>query len=320
MKAVVRTNYGGPRSLELVEMSIPTPDSNELLIRIKATTVNRTGCAILTGNPWIMRLFTGLTKPKRRTTGTDFAGIVEAMGSAVKGFRLGDRVWGFNDNGLSTHAEYACIGTNKTILKIPEGIDFKTAVASAEGAHYAYYFLDKVSVQPGDEILVNGGTGAIGSALIQLCRFKGANVTATCRGEHSELVRKLGAQRTIDYTATDFTKDSSTFDFVFDSVGKSTFFKCKSLLKKKGIYISSELGPNMQNVWLSLLCPLFPGKTVKFPVPLSPKRSLAFIQERLIDGSFRPLIDNSYSLEEVPQAFEYVMSEQKVGNVLIEIE
>ncbi len=320
MKAIVRDNYGSPKVLRLEEIPVPSPKQNELLVRIEATTVNRTGCAILTGKPWVMRLFAGLTKPKLKTTGTDFAGVVAAVGENVRGFQQGDRIWGFHDIGLATHAEYACINNKNTILGIPEDIDFKTAVASAEGAHYAFYFLEKVSVSRGDAVLINGGTGAIGSALIQLCRYLGATVTATCKSEHAEVVKGLGAQRTIDYTSTDFTKDTQRFDFVFDAVGKSTFFKCQNLLKKNGVYISSELGPNLQNVWLSLLRPFLPGKSVRFPVPLSPKKSLAFIRDRLLDGSFHPLIDRSFTLEEVPAAFHYVMSEQKVGNVLIEIQ
>ncbi|MBT8292673.1 MAG: NAD(P)-dependent alcohol dehydrogenase, partial [Eudoraea sp.] len=284
-----------------------------------ATTVNRTDCANLRAKPDIMRLTMGLFRPKKHILGTDFAGVVEQSGSGTSRFQPGDRVFGMDDSGLASQAEYLVISDKKAISKIPENTPIEQAVASVEGAHYALNFINKVKLNPGQKVMVNGGTGAIGSAMIQLLVHFGAEVTASCRPEHKEAVRKLGAKRTIDYTQTDFTKDNERFDYVFDSVGKSTFFKCKPLLKKKGVYISSELGPYIQNPFLALLTPLFGGKQVRFPLPVNIQHSLDLMHKLLGSGEFNPLIDCSYLLEEVSAAYAYVESGQKVGNVVLKM-
>ncbi|MBT8211197.1 MAG: NAD(P)-dependent alcohol dehydrogenase, partial [Eudoraea sp.] len=274
MKAAFRNRYGPPASIEVKEVPKPVPGAGEYLIRVHATTVNRTDCANLRAKPDIMRLTMGLFRPKKHILGTDFAGVVEQSGRDTSRFQPGDRVFGMDDSGLCSQAEYLVISEKKAICIIPDGISFEQAAASAEGTHYALNFINKVKLYSGQKVMVNGGTGAIGSAMIQLLIHFGAEVTASCRPEHKEAVRKMGAKRTIDYTQTDFTKDNERFDYVFDSVGKSTFFKCKPLLKKKGVYISSELGPYIQNPLLALLTPLFGGKQVRFPLPVNIQRSL----------------------------------------------
>lgn len=320
MKETFRSQYGPPEVLRIWEQDKPQPGNNEILVKVHAATVNRTDCAILTGRPFIMRFFTGLFKPVSPTTGTDFAGVVESTGKDVRKFKEGDKIWGFYDNGLASHAEYITVSEQRAIAHIPENISFPQAAASAEGVHYAYNFINKVKLKPGDKVLINGATGAIGSAAVQLAKYYGAEVSATCRGEHEEIVKSLGADHTIDYTKEDFTKRDEKYDFIFDTVGKSTFSRCKPVLKKKGIYISSELGPYSQNPFLALFTPISGGRKVKFPVPLNPQASLDYSKGLLEEGKFKPLIDREYTLEEIADAFRYVISGQKVGNVIIVME
>ncbi len=319
MKAVIRTKYGPPDVLSIKEVEIPKPKDNEVLVRVYATTVNRTDCGILWAKPFIMRFITGLFKPKSPTPGTDFAGKIEAVGKNVTAFETGNRVWGFNDEGLGSHAEYIAIAANKAITTIPANFTYEQAAASAEGAHYAYNIINKVKLQAGQKVLVNGATGAIGSALVQLLKSFDIYVTAVCGTNGIALVKSLGADKVIDYTAKDFTKDDGKYDFVFDAVGKSTFAKCKPLLHPNGIYISSEPGPGLQNLFLALFTPLLGGKKVIFPFPSNIKRSLSFIKDLVEKGKFKPLIDRKYLLDQIAEAYRFVASGQKVGNVIIDL-
>ncbi|MEK6477658.1 NAD(P)-dependent alcohol dehydrogenase [Catalinimonas sp. 4WD22] len=320
MKAAYHVEYGLPEVLSLREIEKPVPKKNELLIRVHATTVNRTDCGILGARPFVLRFITGLFKPKLPVTGTDFAGEVEAVGDKVSRFKIGDKVWGFNDQGISSHAEYMTIAEKLAILPLPPGFTYAQAAASVEGAHYAYNFINKVKLQAGQKAVVNGATGAIGSALLQLLKYHDIYVTAVCRSVHFETVKALGADKVIDYTREDFTQDTEQYDYVMDAVGKSTFFKCKPLLKKKGIYISSELGPNNQNMFLPIITPLGRGKKVVFPFPISIEKSMEFVSKLIEEGKFTPLIDKrTFTLEEIREAFTYVDSGQKIGNVLLKM-
>lgn len=320
MRAVIRTQYCAPALLQIQEIAQPIPNDHEVLIKVIATTVNRTDCAVVSGKPFIIRFFTGLWKPRLASPGTDFAGIIEAVGKGVKHFKIGDRVWGFDDNGLGSQAEYMTLSEDKAMLTIPDNITYQQAAASAEAAHYAYNFINKVNIKPGDNVMLNGATGGIGSAALQLLKNMGATVTATCRGQHMELIKSLGADHVIDYEKEDFTKNKQKYHFVFDAVGKSTFSKCKPLLHPGGIYISSELGPGGQNPFLAMITPLLGGKRVIFPIPLNIKKSLHFIKTLIEAGKFKPLLDErSYPLEDIAAAYHYVASEQKVGNVVLEL-
>ncbi len=320
MKATTHSKYGNPEVLKIAEIPKPSPKTNELLIRVKATTINRTDCANLLAKPFIMRFFNGLFSPRNPIPGTDFAGIVEEVGSGVSNFKVGDRVFGFDDGGLSSQAEFLVISFKKAIELIPADCSFETAIASVEGAHYALNFINKVKIKSGDKVLINGGTGAIGSALVQFSKNKGAYVTAVCRAEHIEQMKSLGANKVIEYTKEDFTMGDDFYDFIFDAVGKSTFFKCKRLLKKNGTYISSELGPFVQNPFLSLVTPVLKGKQVKFPIPFHPEKSLKQMALMIHEGKFKPLIDRVYPLEKIREAYDYVLKGQKVGNVILKME
>jgi NADPH:quinone reductase-like Zn-dependent oxidoreductase len=205
------------------------------------------------------------------------------------------------------------------LATIPADLTYEEAAPSTEGSQYALSMIRSAKVQRGQVVLVNGATGAIGSAAVQLLRQVGARVTAVCGTEHVELVRGLGADRVVDYTAEDFTKDEQAYDAVLDAVGKSSFGRCRRLLKPRGIYVSSDLGPLSQNPILALITPLFGGKRVRFPIPRDNQEMVRYFKELLESGAFRPLIDRRYRLEEIVEAYRYVESGQKIGNVVISV-
>ncbi|MEX0965956.1 MAG: NAD(P)-dependent alcohol dehydrogenase [Bacteroidia bacterium] len=317
MKAAIRRNYCSPSQIRIEQIEKPIPKDDEVLIKVYSATVNRTDCANLTAKPFIMRFVLGLFKPRKTILGTDFGGEVIKTGKNVKSFNIGDRVFGFNDTGAESQAEYLAT-TIENVFPIPGNIDFKKAAASLEGAHYAYSFLHKVKIKPGHRILINGATGGIGSALLQFVRQYDVKITATCNTKNIELVKSLGADKIFDYTKEDFTNDEDKYDFVFDTVGKSTFRKCKSILNEKGVYISSELGPYSQNVFYPLLNSIS-SKKVIFPIPFHKKTTIPYISNHLETGKFQPVIDREYQLEDISKAYEYVIKGEKTGNVLINI-
>jgi len=297
MKAALRKEYCSPDKIIIENIDKPTPKDNELLIKIHATTVNRTDCANLTAKPFIMRFVLGFFKPRITTLGTDLAGEVVSMGKHVKSFKIGDRVFAFNDTGSASQAEFTIVQANN-LFPIPDNISFEQAAASLEGAHYAYSTIRKVNIQGGQSILINGATGAIGST------------------KNIALIKSLGADKVYDYLNEDFATKNDKYDFIFDSVGKSTFGKCKPLLKDDGIYISSELGPYSQNVFYAL-CARVMRKKVIFPIPCTTQESIPFIINQLRKGTFKPVIDRTYSLNEISKAYDYVIQGEKTGNVVI---
>lgn len=324
MKAVIQNQYGPPENLQLCEIQKPEPKANEVLIKVMATTVNRTDCAILLARPFVSRFFTGLFKPNSPVPGTDFSGQVEAIGSEVSSIKVGDRVWGFNDTGLKSQAQYLVLKDKEAIFIIPEGFSYEQAAASAEGAHYAFNFINKINIQKGEKVLVNGATGAIGSAAVQLLKHMEVHVTAVGHSDNYDLVRSLGADKVINFDEQDFTKDGAGYHYVFDAVGKSTFSQCRPLLLPGGIYASSELGPNAQNLFLALSTPITgkklgwqDGKRVIFPIPFNIKASLSLVKSLMEQGKFNPLIDRKFPMEAIREAYSYVMSGQKIGNVVI---
>ena len=319
MKAVVRYQYGNFNQVRIENMPKPKLKSNDVMIRVYATTVNRTDCGVLTGSPYIFRFFVGWPKPRTPILGTDFAGIVEGVGEKVTKFKVGDKVWGFDDNGLPSQAEYLVYHEDKNILPIPDGLSFKEAAACAEGTHYAVNFLKYVKLGPESKVLVNGATGGIGSALVQLLKYQGVKVTATANTKNMELIQSLGIDKVIDYEKEDFTKLGEEFDVIFDAVGKSTFGKCKAILNKNGCYLSSELGDGIENLYLPLITKLKGGKRVLFPLPTDIKGSMAVIQKMVMEGKFRPIIEKSFSIEQAREAYQYVAAGQKTGNVVFEI-
>lgn len=313
MKAAIRTKYGLPELLKIQEVDLPTPNDNEVLVKVYATTVSRTDNHLLEGTPFIMRLFSGLFKPRLPITGTDFAGQIESTGKNVSAFKTGDNVMGFGFMGLQSHAQYITIPEDKAIITMPGNISYEEAAACIEGAFYAHNLVENIKPVARQNALVYGATGAIGSSTLQFLHLKGVSVTAVCNGEHSELVKSLGADRIIDYKKEDFTKDREQYDFILDSIGRSTFAKCKPLLKKKGIYSSA----GGMNLLLVLITPLLGGKKVVFAPPKNLKGFLSFIKDLLEKGKFKPVIDRKYPLDKIVEAFSYVASGQKIGNVII---
>ncbi len=317
MKAAIRRNYGSPRQITVENIKRPVPKDNEVLIKVGATTVNRTDCANLTAKPFIMRFVIGLFKPGKIILGTDFAGEVSSTGKNVKSFNIGDKVFGFNDTGSGSQAEYLTTSI-KNVFPIPDQIDYKQAAASLEGAHYAYTFLHKATIRTGQNILINGASGGIGSALLQFVRQYDVKITATCNTKNIGLIKSLGADKVYDYTKEDFTEDNDYYDYIFDTVGKSTFGKCKSLLKEKGVYMSSELGPYSQNIFYPLWTSIS-SKKVIFPIPYNMQKTIPYISNLLEERKFKPVTDREYLLKDIAMAYEYVMTGQKTGNVLIEM-
>jgi NADPH:quinone reductase-like Zn-dependent oxidoreductase len=319
MKAVVYKKYGPPEVAQLTDIPKPVPNDQEILIKVHASTVNRTDAGFRSASYFISRFWTGLFSPKHQVLGCEFAGVVEAVGKNVSSFKIDDRVFGFNDKTCGGHGEYLTIAESDAVTHMPTNISFEEAATLTEGVHYALVDIKASNIQKGQQAMVYGATGAIGSAAVQLLKHFGVNATAVCNTKNVELVRSLGADTVIDYQTQDFTKTQTKFDLIFDSVGKSSFGQCKPLLNAKGIYISTELGKNAENVWLAMITPLFGGRKVLFPLPTITKEDVNFFKTLYEKGEFKPVIDRYYTLEQIVEAYKYVESGQKTGNVVIRV-
>jgi NADPH:quinone reductase-like Zn-dependent oxidoreductase len=320
MRAAVRTRYGPPDVVRVVEVEKPAAKDNEVLVRVHATTVNRTDCGLRAAKPFIYRFFLGLRRPRLTVLGNEFAGQVEAVGAGVTSFEVGDRVFGFSGTLFGAHAEYLTMAADGMLATMPADLSYEEAAPCAEGSLYALALIRTAKLRSGQGVLVNGGTGAIGSAAVQLLKDTGAVVTAVCGTEHMELVRSLGADRVIDYTAEDFTRDERRYDVVLDAVGKSSFGRCRRLLKPGGLYLSTDLGPLSQNPVLALVTPLFGGRRVRFPIPRQDQGTVAYLKERIESGAFKPLIDRRYRLDQIVEAYRYVETGRKVGSVVVSVD
>ncbi len=320
MKAAIYNKYGPPEVVQLAETKQPVPKDNEVLIKVHTTTVNRTDCGFRSAEYFIVRFFSGLISPKNKTLGSEFAGEIEAIGKGVKSLKQGDKVFGYNDTKFGAHAQYMVMAENEPIATMPEGMTYEEAAPITEGAHYALCDIRAAKITSGQKVLINGATGAIGSAAVQIVKYLGANVTAVCDTKNVDLLKSLGADQVIDYKKEDFTELKQTFDVVFDAVGKSTFGKCKPLLGKDGIYMSTELGPMSQNPFLALITPLTGGKKVLFPMPTISQKDVVFLKELVVKGHYKPLIDRRYPIEQIVEAYRYVETGQKTGNVVITID
>jgi NADPH:quinone reductase-like Zn-dependent oxidoreductase len=337
MKAAVHTRYGPPEVVRISEVARPTVEDDEVLVNVHATTVNRTDCGFRSGRPLIARLaisaftaaqvsgplakatafLTGLVRPHTTVLGNEFAGVVEVVGAAVTAFAVGERVFGYSGDRFGAHAEYLSIPEAGPLATMPSNLTYEQTAASTEGAHYALSLIRAAKIHSGQDILVNGATGAIGSAAVQLLKSLGATVTAVCDTKNLRLVSGLGADRVIDYTAEDFTKDEQTYDVVLDAVGKSSFGRCNRLLRPGGTYLSSELGRWAQNPVLALVTPLFGGKRVMFPIPKHDQQMVRYFKELIESGRFTPVIDRRYPFDQIVEAYRYVETGQKIGNVVI---
>jgi len=317
MRAAIYKKYGPPEVVKLAETDRPSPKANEVLVKVLATTVNRTDCGFRSAEYFVSRFFSGLFKPKYGILGNEFAGIVEEVGKDVRLLFVGDKVFGYNDVNFGAHAEYMTIAETDAITTMPDHLTFEEAAPITEGAHYALCDIRAARIKSGQNVMIYGASGAIGSAAVQLLKYFGARVTGVCNTQNVEVVKSLGADQVIDYLTEDFTKIDLKFDFIFDAVGKSSFRQCKPLLKKNGTYISTELGKNSENIFLALLTPISGGKKVLFPLPSIKKEDVVFLKKLVETGRFKPLVDRLYPLDNIVDAYKYVETGQKRGNVVI---
>ena len=319
MKAVVYSKYGPPEVARLMEVPKPIPKDNEVLVKVYSSTVNRTDAGFRSAVYFISRFWSGLLRPKYQILGCEFAGVVEETGKDVKEFKEGDKVFGFNDKTFGGHGEYLTIAEAGALTVMPANIGFDEAAPLTEGAYYAWMGIRAAKIKSGQNVLVYGATGAIGSAAVQILKHFGATVVAVCGTKNIELVKGLGANSVIDYQTQDFTKTTNRYDFILDAVGKSSFGQCKPLLTDKGIYISTELGKNAENILFALVTPLLGGKKLLFPIPAINKNDVLFLKELFQQGEYKPVIDRQYDLSQIVEAYQYVDSGQKTGNVLLKV-
>jgi NADPH:quinone reductase-like Zn-dependent oxidoreductase len=319
MKAIVYKKYGPPEVAILMEVTKPQPKENEVLIKVYSSTINRTDAGFRSAEYFISRFWTGILRPKHQILGCEFAGIIEGIGRRVTTFRKGDKVFGFNDKTCGGHGEYLTIAETDAVATMPDNLSFDEAAALTEGAHYALVGIRAAKVEPGQNVVVYGATGAIGSSAVQLLKHFGAKITAVCNTKNVELVKSLGADIVIDYQTQDFTQTENKYQFILDAVGKSSFGQCKPLLTKKGIYISSELGKNAENIFFALTTPILGGKKVLFSIPTINKKDVIFFKELAEKKEFKPLIDRLYKLDQIVEAYKYVESGQKIGNVVLKL-
>jgi|694.fasta_scaffold10007_6 NADPH:quinone reductase-like Zn-dependent oxidoreductase len=319
MKAAKHTIYGGPEVVTVTDIPKPQPQKNEIIIRVIASTVNRTDDGLRSASYFISRFFTGLFKPKQQVLGSEFSGIVEQVGEGVSKWKSGDHVFGFNDTRMGAHAEFMVLHDDDAIALKPENLSFQQAASLSEGGHYALADIYAAKVKSGDEVLVYGATGAIGTAAVQLLKYMGVKVTAVVDSNRVELAHSLGADVVIDYEKTDYSELPHRFDLVFDSVGKSSFSVARKVLKPSGIYVSTELGKRGDNVWRGLISRFQSGQRVLFPIPLTRLEDIQLLGKLAADGKYTPVIDRVYRLDDIVEAHRYVGSGQKTGNVIIEI-
>lgn len=318
MKAAIAPKYGPPDVVRVVDLPIPEPKSDELLIRVRCATVNRTDCGFRSAEYGIVRVFGGFFKPKNPVLGCEFAGEVAAVGRKVTRYAVGDRVFGFDDYRFGSHAEYRISKETDALSRIPAGIDFETAAAITEGAHYALCDLRAAKLREGQRILINGTTGAIGSAAVQLAKHMGAHVTAVCDTTNMDRVRALGADIVVDYKNEDVVNRGGRYAIVFDAVGKRRYRDFITVMEDDGVFMSTELGQGAENVTLALKGLFRKGrKRVLFPIPTINAEMVAYLGGLTSSGAFTPIIDRSYALNDIVEAYHYVETGMKTGNVLL---
>ena len=321
MKAVIVNNYGGPQVLEVKNIEKPTPKANEVLIKIKATSITAASTMMRKGKPYFGRLFLGLTKPKIKTPGTDLSGVIESIGAEVVNFKIGDQVMAETDLNFGAYAEYICIADDELITHQPENIRPEEATGILDGACTALaFFTDQVEIKKGQNILINGASGSIGTAAVQLAKNYGAEVTGLCSGKNKALVKDIGARKVMDYTKNELQNSSDKFDVIFDTVGKLSYFKVMRNLNENGIFLTPVL--SFSALFIMLFISPFTKKKLKFSATGIRKkelrmRDLLLIKDMLASKSLTTVIDRVYSLDQIQEAHSYVDSGRKRGNVLI---
>jgi NADPH:quinone reductase-like Zn-dependent oxidoreductase len=319
MRAAVYSKYGPPEVLSLKEVEKPIPGDNEVLIKVHATTVTAVDSIFRSGSSFFARLATGLLKPKKAILGTDFAGEIETVGNSVKSFKRGDHVFG--DSLKGTHAEYISLPEDAALVVLPFEVTSDEAAAIPEGGLTALVFLrDSGRIRCGQKVLINGASGSVGSAAVQLAKHFGAEVTGVCSSSSTQLVKSIGADRVIDYTKEDFTRSGDTYDIIFDTVGKLRYSRCKASLNKNGRFLETVIALPilLQMFWTSRISS---RKAIIAFTGMRPdkekRKDLKFLKDLIKAGRLKPVIDRSYHLDEITDAHRYVDTGHKKGNVLV---
>jgi NADPH:quinone reductase-like Zn-dependent oxidoreductase len=321
MRAVVHDRYGPPGVLRLEEVERPVPKDDEVLVKVHATTVNRTDCHIRGAKPFLWRFFgAGFLRPKQRLSGSDLAGEVISVGSAVTEFAVGAHVFGTSGYRFGAHAEFICVPESGLIAHKPAGMNFEEAAAIADGALAALTTLKHVNLREGQKIVVYGASGAMGTAAVQLAKHFRAHVTAVCNTKNVELVRSLGADRVVDYTQEDFTKSGETFDIVLDAVQKHSFRRSRGSLKPGGVYVATDLGFLWHVPLVALASRWIGDRKLVFSLERPTNEDLFLVKELIEAGKYRAVIDRRYPLEDVVEAAKYVETGQKTGNVVLTLD
>ena len=318
MKAIVFTQYGPPEVLQLKEVEKPSPKDNEILIGIKATAVNSGDWRLRKADPFAVRLFLGLTKPKINILGSVFSGEVELVGKDVKLFKVGDQVFGHTDMRFGAYAEYLCVPENGTLALKPAILTHAEAAVIPFGGTTALYFIKKAAIKPGQKVLIYGASGAVGSAAVQLARHFGAIVTGVCSTANIDLVKSLGAHKVIDYTKEDFTQNGEKYDVVVDTVNKVSFSRIVKSLNKNGRLILSAAG--MSEMVKGFLTSVTSSKKVLTGVISHSAEGMIFLKELIETGELKPVIDKTYSFSQMAEAHAYVEKGHKRGNVAVSLE
>jgi NADPH:quinone reductase-like Zn-dependent oxidoreductase len=324
MKAIVATGYGAPDVLKLQQVAKPHPKENEVLVKVHASSATTADGMMRTGKPYFGRLMTGLTKPKHTIPGTGFAGVVETVGENVTSFKTGDRVFGETTLGFSTNAEFVAVPENGVILPMPENMSYAEGATYGDGHVTSLNFLKEIAqIKPGQKVLINGASGSLGTAAVQIAKFFGAEVTGVTSTRNVGLVKSLGADHVIDYTKKDFTKVNETYYVIFDTVGKSSFSKSKKILSESGLYVSPVLKFSL--LLQMMRTSVFGKKKAKFAATglrsdAELKSMINELVEIFTEGRLKTVIDRQYPLERVAEAHTYIASGHKKGNVVIIVE
>lgn len=315
MKAVVYTEYGSPAVLQVKTLEIPVPKDHELLIKVNATAVNSGDVRLRKADPFAVRFFFGLWKPKIQVLGAVFAGEVVAVGKQVKLFKVGDAVFGHTDMRFGAYAAYLCFPENGSIALKPVAITNEAAAVVPFGGVTALHFIKKAMIKPSQKVLVVGASGAVGSAAVQIASSYGANVTGVCSTANKDLVLSIGANKVIDYTKEDFTQQGEVYDVIFDAVNTISIARSLHCLAKNGTMILSAAG--MSEMLQGALVSAFSKRKVLTGVISHQATDILFLKSLIEAGKYQPIIDKTFSLDEITAAHAYVEQGHKKGNVAV---